>query len=95
MSQFADDCLVLGFFAAVLIGLILAGCASTPPTQTVDIPVAVSCAIEIDNRPAFPDTHDALSAAENIEARVNLIIAGRLLRDKRIDDLEAALSGCR
>lgn len=72
----------------------LLACASQPETQTVDVPVAVSCAAMIDNRPRFPDTRAAIVAAANVEARVNLILAGRLLRDKRIDELEAALSGC-
>ena len=76
------------------VGLMFTGCASTPPTQDVDIPVAVSCAGKVEARPTFPDMKDAIVAAPNIEARVNLILAGRLMRDKRIDDLEAALSGC-
>jgi hypothetical protein len=94
MSHFADYCMGV-VFLAILVGLILAGCASTLPPQTVNIPVAVSCVVEVSTRTTFPDTHDALNAATNIEARVNIILAGRLLRDKRIDELEAALSGCR
>lgn len=77
----------------LFVGLMFTGCASSP-TQTVDIPVAVSCAGKVEARPGFPDTREAVVAAPNIEARVNLILAGRLLRDKRIDDLEAALAGC-
>lgn len=77
---------------AFFIGSFLSACASAP--QTVEVPVAKSCLVEIDNKPTFPDTKEAILAAENIAARVNLILAGRLLRDKRIDDLEAALSGC-
>jgi hypothetical protein len=76
------------------VGLMFTGCASVPP-QNVDIPVAVACAGKVEVRPTFPDTKDAIVAASNIEARVNLILAGRLLRDKRIDDLEAAIAGCR
>jgi hypothetical protein len=83
------------FLLLIAISCSLSACASAPATKTVDIPVAASCAVMIDPRPAFPDTHDAINAAENIEARVNLILAGRLLRDARIDELEAALSGCR
>jgi PBP1b-binding outer membrane lipoprotein LpoB len=74
--------------------LLLAGCASTQP-QVVNIPVAKSCALEIAPRPDFPDTKAAVLGAENIQARVELLLAGRIMRDKRIDDLEAALDGCR
>jgi hypothetical protein len=76
------------------IGLMFTGCASMPATQTVDIPVGVSCAGKVEVRPGFPDTAEAIHGAPNIESRVNLILAGRLMRDKRIDDLEAALAGC-
>jgi hypothetical protein len=75
------------------IGLCFTGCASTPP-QIVNIPVAVACAAKVSTRPTFPDTKDAIVAASNIEARVNLILAGRILRYKRIDELEAAIAGC-
>jgi hypothetical protein len=78
----------------LFLGMMITGCASTPATQEVDIPVGVSCAGKVEVRPGFPDTAEAIHAAANIEARVNLILAGRLLRDKRIDDLEAAISGC-
>ena len=78
----------------LFVGLMFTGCTSAPVVQQVDIPVAVSCAGKVEVRPGFPDTHEAIVAAANIEARVNLILAGRLLRDKRIDDLEAALAGC-
>lgn len=87
-----SDTKVVLIFILVLLLVIFAGCASAP--QTVEVPVAKSCLVEIDNKPTFPDTKEAILAAGNIAARVNLILAGRLLRDKRIDDLEAALSGC-
>jgi hypothetical protein len=78
----------------LFIGLMFTGCASAPAVVTVDIPVAVNCAADASERPIFPDTPAAIHAAANIEARTNLILAGRLLRDKRIDNLEAAISGC-
>lgn len=78
----------------ILTAALLAGCASTPP-EVVNIPVAKSCAIEIAPRAEFPDTKAAVLGAENIQARVTLLLAGRLLRDRRIDELEAALAGCK
>lgn len=75
------------------LGLMVTGCASAPP-QTVDVPVSTPCLGTIDQKPALPDTKAAIDGAENIAARVKLLLAGRVLRDKRIDNLEAAISGC-
>lgn len=82
-------------YLMVLLLPLLAGCASEPKTVTVEVPVAKSCRIEIAPRAEFPDTKAAIMAQRGVDARVNLILAGRLLRDRRIDELEAALAGCR
>ncbi len=72
----------------------LCGCASTPAPITVLVPVATKCAVDVGPTPDFPDTKEAILANENIAARVNLLLAGRLLRDRRIDELTSALDGC-
>lgn len=81
------------------VGLMVFGCA-TPRTievlRTVEVkvPVAVACAAQVPAPKEYPDTGAQLRAAQNIEARVNRVVAGRLLRDQRISELEAALAGC-
>ena len=81
------------------IGIVIFGCA-TPRTievvRTVEVkvPVAVACAVQVPAPPDYPDTGAQLRSAQNIEARVNRVLAGRLLRDQYIDELEAALTGC-
>lgn len=77
------------------LALLLTSCQTMGEIGKVLIPVAHSCAVKIDPRPSFPDTPAAIhDPSKNIEARVNLLLAGRLLRDERIDKLEAAISGC-
>lgn len=84
---------IIGMLLIVLMGLQLAGCASMP--DVVEVPVVKSCIFgDVVDKRAFPDTKKALLAAENIQERVDLLIAGRILRDGRIDNLEAALAGC-
>jgi len=78
----------------LFVGLMFTGCGTDTHAFNVNVPVAVSCAGKVEARPGYSDTAEAIHAAPNIEARVNLILAGRLMRDKRIDDLEAALAGC-
>ncbi len=92
MSETADWIVAVALL--VLLVILTAGCQTVGDAVRVLIPVAKSCAVKIDPRPVFPDTKDAIVAATNIEARVNLILAGRLMRDKRLDEVEAALSEC-
>lgn len=80
---------------AIVLALALTGCQTMSEIGKVLIPVAHSCAVKIDPRPSFPDTPAAIhDPAINIATRVNLLLAGRIMRDERIDKLEAALSGC-
>lgn len=66
------------------------------PVRTVEvrIPVAVPCVRSIPERPQYPDTPDAVRRASDIEARVRLILAGRLLREAHEAELRALLSAC-
>lgn len=45
--------------------------------------------------PRYPDTDAALRAAPGAADRYQLMAAGRLLRQQRLEDLERVVSGCR
>jgi hypothetical protein len=81
------------------LALILGACSSTgtePPvkTITVDVPVAVKCAVATPAEPAYPDTDQALADAADIFAGVQLLKEGRALRIAYIQGLQATLKGC-
>lgn len=81
-------------FAAVF-AFVLAGCAVMPQEHvtTVKVPLSVPCRSRI-VEPTFVDSLEALSKAPGIDVRVNLLLAGRIQRDKLIDDLKASVTGC-
>lgn len=88
---------IFGSCAAIL-GL-LAGCADQTPkivTQTVNIPVAVSCIpTSMPPAPDYPDTDAALTAAGvDGPRRYQLVVAGRALRTARLAVVESVLSNC-
>ena len=74
---------------AILILLALTGCATVP----APVPVPVACAPDVGPEPVYPDTAAALMAAE-IVPDVQLLLAGRELRDARIVTLKDALASC-
>lgn len=86
-------------FAYFALALQIAGCATKPPpepiVQTVEVrvPVAVTCAVTV-AKPTQPDTDAALAAVADIFAGSQLLLAGRLIYQAYIAELEAALSGC-
>lgn len=85
--------------AILAAALVLTGCATTAPeprieTRIVEVPVAVSCRVEIGPDPVYPDSDEALRAAPNTFERVKLLVAGRLLRIAREAELKAALKAC-
>ena len=45
--------------------------------------------------PRYPDTAAALRAAAGAADRYQLLAAGRILRERRLDELERAILGCR
>ena len=45
--------------------------------------------------PRYPDTDAALRAAGGAADRYQLLAAGRILRQQRLDELERVVSGCR
>ncbi len=45
--------------------------------------------------PRYPDTDAALRGAAGAADRYQLLAAGRILRQQRLDELERAIAGCR
>ena len=45
--------------------------------------------------PRYPDTEAALRAAAGAADRYQLLAAGRILRQQRLEDLERVIAGCR
>ena len=45
--------------------------------------------------PRYPDTDQALRGAAGAADRYQLLAAGRLLRQRRLDELERVIAGCR
>jgi hypothetical protein len=45
--------------------------------------------------PRYPDTNAALRAAPGAADRYQLMAAGRLLREERLEELERVIAGCR
>lgn len=80
---------------------LVASCASHPrPEPTIQVheaqvPVAVKCAADPGPEPAYADTSAALTAAPDIFARVQLLLAGREQRIARLLEVTAANAACR
>lgn len=85
----------------LLAALALAACGSTRTAepeiriQRVEVPVAVKCAVEEPDEPAYPDTDAALEAAADPGAMIGMLSAGRVLRIQFLKELRAAYSACR
>jgi hypothetical protein len=83
------------------VALAVTGCASRSAVapdrvsvQTVDVPVAQPCKVDVGPAPAYPDTVAAIEGAPDIFERAKLYAAGRLMRISREIVLEAAISAC-
>lgn len=83
----------------LVVALTLSACAHTPEpkivTKEVLVPVIQKCATDPGNRPTYLDTPAALKGAQDIFEQVKLLLAGRLQRQSREAELEAALAGCK
>lgn len=81
-------------FLMALVGA-LSGCVGMPVEHvtTVEVPVSVPCRSRL-KEPTFVDSLEALRKAPGVDVRVNLLLAGRIQRDRLIDDLRASVSGC-
>lgn len=84
--------------AAILTMLALAGCATHPEpkvvTVQVKVPVVQACPDMRLPAPVLPDTPEAVAKAPDIFALVQLLLAGRTLRDERLKEDDAAIAAC-
>jgi len=72
--------------------------APPPPPLVVKVPVPVkeACVPKTFPRaPKYPDSDAALRDAGGAADRYQLMAAGRLLRDRRLAELEKVVDGCR
>jgi hypothetical protein len=80
--------------------------AAPPPVSTsqaveplivkVPVPVKEACVPKaFPHAPKYPDNDAALRDAGGAADRYQLMAAGRLLRDRRLAELEKAVDGCR
>ena len=66
---------------------------ATPPPKPVEQKPCVPKTL--DPPPRYPDTDAALRAAGGAADRYQLMAAGRILRQQRLDELEKAIAACR
>ncbi len=70
--------------------------APAPVIVKVPVPVKEACVPKsLPRAPKYPDTDAALRDAGGAADRYQLMAAGRLLRDRRLADLERVVDGCR
>lgn len=70
--------------------------APTPPTVvTITVPAKSCVPKTLPRAPKYPDTDAALRDAGGAADRYQLMAAGRILRDRRLADLEKVVEGCR
>ena len=73
--------------------------SSPPPTQVivkVPVPVKEACVPRaFPHAPKYPDSDAALRDAGGAADRYQLMAAGRLLRERRLAELEKTVDGCR
>jgi hypothetical protein len=83
---------------AILLVAPMAACATAgdrdAAPRVVPAPVIQTCPASLGAAPAYPDTEAALAAARDIFGGVQLLLAGRALRQARERELEAALAVC-
>jgi hypothetical protein len=83
---------------AVALCAMLCACASKESApldvHTVKVPIPIRCEVDVGPAPLWPDSDDALRAAPDLFHRVQLLVAGRLLRMAREQELTVALEGC-
>jgi hypothetical protein len=67
-----------------------------PPPPPPPAPAPKSCVPKsLPPAPRYPDTDAALRSAPGAADRYQLLAAGRILREQRLDQLEAVVAGCR
>lgn len=86
--------------AAVAASLLLTACSTTggePRVVTVEmaVPVASPCVpASLGPAPDYPDTDEALRRAGDPAERYQLVIAGRALKDARLNEIEPVVAAC-
>ena len=67
-----------------------------PPPPPPAAPVVRNCVPKtLSPPPRYPDTDQALRAAGGAADRYQMMAAGRLLREQRLDELEKVVAGCK
>lgn len=67
-----------------------------PPPTVVETPVRQSCVPKtFPKAPRYPDSDQALREAGGAADRYQLMAAGRVLRERRLNELEKLVEGCR
>lgn len=66
-----------------------------PPAPAPPAPPRTCVPKGVGSPPRYPDTDQALRSAAGAADRYQLMAAGRLLRQQRLEELERVLAGCR
>lgn len=70
--------------------------APPPPPTIVKVPVKEACVPKtLPKAPKYPDSDAALRDAGGAADRYQMMAAGRILRDRRLAELEKVVEGCR
>lgn len=70
--------------------------APAPVVVKVPVPVKEACVPKsLGKPPKYPDTDAALRDAGGAADRYQLMAAGRILRERRLSELEKVVDGCR
>lgn len=89
--------------AAILLALALGACGHNPEPRIeyrpgASIPVPVSCVPAdppLREEPVYPDTVESLKAAKDPAALLQLLGAGRILREQWLSEVRPVLAACR
>lgn len=82
-------------YVALIAALALAGCTATMPRlpETVKVPVAIPCPVEIPAAPLFQ--FDKLTEQDTIWTKVQVLLSDRQLSIAYEQELNVALSSCK
>ena len=69
--------------------------AAEPAPRVIRLPARSCVPRNLPPAPRYPDTDQALRSAAGAADRYQLLAAGRLLRQRRLEDLERVVAACR
>ena len=76
--------------------VVVAPAAPAPAPVIIKVPVKEACVPKtLPRAPKYPDSDAALRDAGGAADRYQLMAAGRLLRERRLSELEKIIDGCR